>query len=180
MVKVKFGDAAVPTASAALAVVPVSASAAPPAVVALMASVVLVWVPVAVAVTLKVTLHDVLAASETLVSRTPTEPPASELPALSVGVTPQVLVVMVVLASVIAPGNVGNTSRIVIPLTVPGFAAGLVMVSVSTEIPPEVILAGVKLLVTVGGVYTFSVAEAAAVLLPAFVAVTPPMGIVLT
>src|ERR1700756_4124703 len=55
----------------------------------------------------------------------------------------------------------------------PGFAAGFVTTIVSVVVPPEAMDAGVKVFVTVGGVYTSMEALAAGALLPALVCRRP-------
>src|SRR4051812_7429271 len=65
------------------------------------------------------------------------------------------------------------------PVRLPGLAAGLVTVIVSVDVPPAAMDVGENDLVTVGAVYTSSVAVAAEPLGPAEVC-SAPMGMVLT
>ena len=53
------------------------------------------------------------------------------------------------------------------PVILPGLPAGLVTVMTMLEVPPDAMVDGVKVLVTVGGIYTFKVSDAGAGLLPA-------------
>ena len=75
-----------------------------------------------------------------------------------------------VLARVKPAGKVSSTWTVVMA---PGLAAGLVRLRVSEALPPAVMLAGLKLLATVGAVYTLVVELAAAALLPALVVKAP-------
>ena len=53
------------------------------------------------------------------------------------------------------------------PVRLPGLPAGLVTVMTMLEVPPEAMVDGVNVLVTVGGIYTFNVSDAGVALLPA-------------
>src|SRR5579862_1624835 len=109
-----------------------------------------------------------------LVARTPVLPVAIAPPDWSVTVDPAQALVTVELASVIAPGVVGNTSRIVMPETVPEFAAGFVTVNVSVVVAPATMLAAPKALEIVGAAKTTRPALPPVVVGP-LLAVTLPM-----
>jgi hypothetical protein len=102
-------------------------------------------------------------------------PVAEAVPAVFVAVPHAAGVkVNVVLANVNPAGNVSGNCTVV---TAPGFAAGFVTVRLNTLVPPEAIVDGVKLFVTVGGVYTLIPADAD-VPLGAFALVTAPVVLV--
>ncbi len=113
---------------------------------------VLLYVPDALAVTFTVTVQEVPEVSVSPDTVMPTSPAFSAPAPLSVSVEPVQLFVTVVFASVIAPGVVGNTSVTLIPVTLPGFAAGFVIVKVSVVLPPLAIVAAPNAFDMVGGV----------------------------
>ncbi len=80
----------------------------------------------------------------------------------------------VVFASVMPAGNVSGSCT---PVNAPGFVFGFVAVNVSTLVPPDAMLVGLKPFAAVGGLYTFNVLVPGVGLLPAFVC-SAPAGIV--
>ncbi|MBK8323041.1 MAG: hypothetical protein IPL06_09945 [Betaproteobacteria bacterium] len=101
----------------------------------------------------------------------PTSPTPSAPAPVSVSVPPQVFV-FVPLASVIGPGETGNTSVKARPVS--AVALGLVTVTASVVVPPEAIVAAPKALATVGRASTSRFALAAPALLPPLAVVTLP------
>ena len=78
------------------------------------------------------------------------------------GVPPAVQVLVVVaLASVIAPGATGKTSEKDTPVRLIGLLPGFDRTIVNTDVPPDAIDEGLKLFVMVGGINTFKVPLAA-------------------
>ncbi len=103
--------------------------------------------PAAGSVTFTVTVHAPLAGIVPLASRMPGAPAAMAPPLSLVSAPPQLLVV-VVFASVIAPGAVGNVSVNPSPVTAVLFA--LVKVSVRLVVPPAGTNAAPKALAAAG------------------------------
>ena len=96
------------------------------------------------------------------------------VPALAVKVPPQVLLVFGTVATTMPDGNVSLTAT---PLSGRTLAAGLVMVSISVEVPPWGMLFGVNDFVMVGGASADNVSEPV-LPMPPFVDVTLPVVLV--
>jgi hypothetical protein len=134
----------------------VAVATTPPfAVVMPPAAIVLVYAPAAEAVTFTVTAQEPFAGMVPPASLIAVSPALSAPPAPSVSVPPQVLVA-VVLASVIAPGVVGNVSVNARPVT--AVLLPLLKVSVRLVVPAGAMKVAPKAFVAVGAESTVSVA----------------------
>jgi hypothetical protein len=132
------------------------------------ALVVFVTVPAVLLVTVICTWHEVFAANVAAVKRTSPSPAALAPPDILVTVPHDIGVkVKVVFDKVVPTGKVSSTRTV---LKIPGFALGLVNVRVKVPVPPYAI-GLVTALVNVGGVYTFNVSLAAAVVVPCAVVI---------
>ncbi len=152
------------TAKVAEAVPPV------PPLVEVTAPVVLFLAPELVAVTL------IEAAQEPLAATVPPVRLIVVAPAAPVKVAPQLLVRFGVLATCMPAGNVSLTA---IPVSVTVFPAGLVIVSVSVDVPFTGMLVGLKALVMVGATSTAKLADAVFPV-PPFAELTAPVVLLAT
>ena len=134
------------TPSFAVAVPPVKATGP----VAVTAVVVLLEVPAVLLVTFNCTWQLEPAARLATFNRALLSPAADAAPVVLVTV-PQAagVKVKVMFANVIPTGNVSGSWM---PVNAPGFVFGFVTVKVITLAPPEAILVGLKIFVTVGGI----------------------------
>ena len=107
-------------------------------------------------VTFTLIVQLLLGASVPPVKRMPGSPAASAPPVLSNSDPPHVLDVLSGVATTMAPGEVGNVSVKLSPLTVTG--VGLVNVKVNAETPPTLVGSGLKFfeIVTAEGSKTYA------------------------
>lgn len=96
-------------------------------------------------------------------SPTPNPPPPESCKVPAVPPLVQVLVVVSGLASVIAPGVVGNTSEKDTPVKLTGLVTGFEITIVNVAVPPVPITVGEKLFAIIGGPSTLSTAVAGVV-----------------